>query len=467
MITFIIYLIWAIVLSAIAGLIAFAIRVRYHPRLANHIAFFHPYCAGAGGGERVLWYAIKALQDHDENDMRISIYCATMCSGQSPKSIIDNVKRCFGIELSGEIKFVTCQLYWLIDPTYYPFLTLILQSFGSLIASIECLIRYRPGTFIDTTGFAFTYPVARYIFGCHVACYTHYPTISTDMLERVKESREAHNNRKLISSNPVLSYAKFQYYRLFAYLYGCVGTSAHVVMVNSSWTRDHILQIWQRPCLVVFPPCDTQSLSSLPLSGRSPHIISVAQFRPEKNHIMQLEAFQMVLKSLTPYRQNIRLILLGGVRNAEDQKRVERLRSYADQLGISPNIDWHINASFETLVALLGKSLIGLHTMWNEHFGIGVVEYMAAGLVTVAHNSGGPRSDIVIPFNGSETGFLADDSAQAFSEQITKVLTAFLNEKEDFLQLRACGRLRCQEFSDAAFCQGFVNAMAPILRNKH
>jgi alpha-1,2-mannosyltransferase len=35
--------------------------------------------------------------------------------------------------------------------------------------------------------------------------------------------------------------------------------------------------------------------------------------------------------------------------------------------------------------------------MWNEHFGIGVVEMLAAGLVTVAHDSAGPKMDIVTP----------------------------------------------------------------------
>ena len=44
--------------------------------------------------------------------------------------------------------------------------------------------------------------------------------------------------------------------------------------------------------------------------------------------------------------------------------------------------------------------------MWNEHFGISVVEYMAAGLVTIAHDSGGPRMDIVVPLNDQPTGML-------------------------------------------------------------
>lgn len=43
------------------------------------------------------------------------------------------------------------------------------------------------------------------------------------------------------------------------------------------------------------------------------------------------------------------------------------------------------------------KSLVGLHTMWNEHFGISIVELMAAGLIAVAHDSGGPSMDIVSP----------------------------------------------------------------------
>eukprot|EP00008_Paramoeba_atlantica_P001349 CAMPEP_0201501614 /NCGR_PEP_ID=MMETSP0151_2-20130828/83682_1 /ASSEMBLY_ACC=CAM_ASM_000257 /TAXON_ID=200890 /ORGANISM="Paramoeba atlantica, Strain 621/1 / CCAP 1560/9" /LENGTH=60 /DNA_ID=CAMNT_0047895131 /DNA_START=1046 /DNA_END=1225 /DNA_ORIENTATION=+ len=43
--------------------------------------------------------------------------------------------------------------------------------------------------------------------------------------------------------------------------------------------------------------------------------------------------------------------------------------------------------------------------MWCEHFGIGVVEFMAAGLIPVAHNSGGPKMDIVI----HDTGYLAKD----------------------------------------------------------
>ncbi len=58
--------------------------------------------------------------------------------------------------------------------------------------------------------------------------------------------------------------------------------------------------------------------------------------------------------------------------------------------------------------------------MVDEHFGINVVEFMAcvtstscphnlishqaAGVIPVAHASGGPLQDIIVPYNGEPTG---------------------------------------------------------------
>ena len=43
----------------------------------------------------------------------------------------------------------------------------------------------------------------------------------------------------------------------------------------------------------MFPPCDTVALQQLQLDRKLKrlYLISVAQFRPEKNHRLQLEAF--------------------------------------------------------------------------------------------------------------------------------------------------------------------------------
>lgn len=43
----------------------------------------------------------------------------------------------------------------------------------------------------------------------------------------------------------------------------------------------------------------------------------------------------------------------------------------------------------------MAASKVGLHTMKEEHFGISIVEMMAAGMLTIAHKSGGPLKDIL------------------------------------------------------------------------
>lgn len=70
--------------------------------------------------------------------------------------------------------------------------------------------------YIDTMGYAFTLPLFRYLGGCKVGCYVHYPTISIDMLRRVKARVYAHNNANYVTRNPFLTWIKTLYYQLFA-----------------------------------------------------------------------------------------------------------------------------------------------------------------------------------------------------------------------------------------------------------
>ena len=50
---------------------------------------------------------------------------------------------------------------------------------------------------------------------------------------------------------------------------------------------------------MVFPPCNTSTLQQLPIDRKLKrlYLISVAQFRPEKNHKLQLEAFAHARRS--------------------------------------------------------------------------------------------------------------------------------------------------------------------------
>ena len=96
--------------------------------------------------------------------------------------------------------------------------------------------------------------------------------------------------------------------------------------------------------------------------------------------------------------------------------------------------------------------------MWNEHFGIGVVEMMAAGVVTIAHDSGGPKLDIVTPFEGEPTGMLASDV-----DGYAAAMAEAFRSADGMLALRQRARRSTHRFSDAVFHESFKRAFAPVL----
>lgn len=93
---------------------------------------------------------------------------------------------------------------------------------------------------------------------------------------------------------------------------------------------------------------------------------------------------------------DVMLVMIGSTRNKEDSLLQKALVREAADLGVYGNVRFEVNQPYGVLVKYMAESLIGLHSMWNEHFGISIVEMMAAGLIVIAHNSGGPVMDIVI-----------------------------------------------------------------------
>lgn len=64
------------------------------------IAFFHPYCSSGGGGERVLWKAIQALDElHAEGlSFEIVIYTVDESSENYRKALFEHVQSRFSIK---------------------------------------------------------------------------------------------------------------------------------------------------------------------------------------------------------------------------------------------------------------------------------------------------------------------------------------------------------------------------------
>jgi alpha-1,2-mannosyltransferase len=118
--------------------------------------------------------------------------------------------------------------------------------------------------------------------------------------------------------------------------------------------------------------------------------------------------------------------------------------------------------------------------MTDEHFGIGVVEYMvthllpihfldshsiafqAAGLIPVAHNSAGPKQDIVVDFQGSKTGYLAK-TADEYCKAIHDIL-AMTPQKRRQTQESARKSVLCQ-FSDHTFIKVLGECLDKVFKS--
>jgi alpha-1,2-mannosyltransferase len=97
---------------------------------------------------------------------------------------------------------------------------------------------------------------------------------------------------------------------------------------------------------ILYPPCDTTPDADLTKS-RQNLIISVAQFRPEKNHTMLIEAFSDFLQKLD--QPDYKLVMIGGCRNEGDENRMNDLKKLTVKLNISEKVVFKPNLPFPEL----------------------------------------------------------------------------------------------------------------------
>jgi len=84
---------------------------------------------------------------------------------------------------------------------------------------------------------------------------------------------------------------------------------------------------------------------------------------------------------------------------------------------------------------------------------------MAAGTIVLAHDSGGPKLDIVVDHNGQKTGFLASD-ADSFAACLN---TIFSLDAEMLMEIRRNARESVKRFSDARFTETFLRVTEHLI----
>ncbi|KAM3072630.1 asparagine-linked glycosylation protein [Clarireedia jacksonii] len=437
------------------------------------IGFFHPFCNAGGGGERVLWAAILATQKRWPSAKCI-VYTGDHDVDKS--QIIARVKDRFNIHLHPPtLTFLyLTKRHWVLASAW-PHFTLLGQSIGSLILAWDAFSLVVPDIFVDTMGYAFALGFSKLLFpDVPTGAYVHYPTISTDMLSSLDASSPTGNQGVNAGKGEGMKgKGKRLYWNIFATFYTWVGASIDVVLTNSNWTLDHITSLWgewrrelRKPvATTVYPPVAVEELeekidvSYESESKRQAVVLYIAQFRPEKNHQLILTSFAKFKRSNSPASKDAKLVLIGSVRDDSDSKRVYQLRLLANELKIKDDVEFHLDAPWPNILEWLGKASVGVNGMWNEHFGIGVVEYQAAGLISVVHDSGGPKRDIVTKIDGLPTGFHAT-TAEEFAEGFENALAL---SAEDKVAMRLRARTSAKRFTEEEFAKKWIAGMGQLV----
>jgi glycosyltransferase involved in cell wall biosynthesis len=146
---------------------------------------------------------------------------------------------------------------------------------------------------------------------------------------------------------------------------------------------------------VIYPPVEVRKIlkECVNVSGeeRQDAVITVSRISYEKN----LDVIPLIAYYGKNLGLRVKFIIAGAVKGSRGLNILRRIQKVSKKLNVEDSLLILPNISEEEKIMLFCKSKVYLHPMKNEHFGISVVEAMAAGLPVIVNRSGGPYLDII------------------------------------------------------------------------
>jgi glycosyltransferase involved in cell wall biosynthesis len=222
-----------------------------------------------------------------------------------------------------------------------------------------------------------------------------------------------------------------------------------VLVTNSNYSKKALKKYADRNCLVIYPPVEVKEFATAFLSDkRQDKVVSCGRYSPEKNYENVLEVAKRLKK--------VDFAVVGSFSGEKSTNYYQKLCLTLSEEKLT-NVELLKALEFNNLLALYGKSKIYLHSMKDEHFGIVVLEAMAAGLVPVVYQGGGPWEDILKAKQGYY-GFSYRTAEEAGN--IIKMLLAAENVGKEIVERNRGYTL---EFSDEVFKERFMKLLNKAL----
>ena len=257
------------------------------------VAFFHPYWTNDISQERILWTLVRSILEKSKNEIQVIIYTGDF-AGIS-EEIFQSIKHDFDIDLEihrSSITFIHLYSRFLVDEKNYKIFSLLRFHIGSIIVGFEALVRFIPDIYIDSIGYALTYPCFYYLTSIPIVSYVHHPVIRNDQFD---QALEQYATGALSSKLTVI------YYEILTSIYAWCARHAQVIFCNSLSTKTILESTWNTSAIILlYPPCEIEQLKDSSSIDRdlpsTKSLVSIGQFQSKTNHELQIRIFHQLLQ---------------------------------------------------------------------------------------------------------------------------------------------------------------------------
>ena len=199
---------------------------------------------------------------------------------------------------------------------------------------------------------------------------------------------EGINNPKNFKTKLQLSRRK-EYFKIIKYGYWNLMRNSTVI-TNSEFSRRAIVNaLGLYNIYILSPPIDIETFRNIALMRNGYNetndiILVISRIAPHK----KIENAIKLAKILKDNNVGKGMKIVGNLYYYFFDYYSE-LKQMVLDLGLTDYITFEINASLDKLLSIIRESRVYFHPMVGEHFGMAVLEAMAAGLIPVVPNEGG------------------------------------------------------------------------------
>jgi glycosyltransferase involved in cell wall biosynthesis len=213
------------------------------------------------------------------------------------------------------------------------------------------------------------------------------------------------------------------------------GTRLNLSMANSTFVAGKIRERYGVDSVIVYPPVPG-NFPDIPWEQRRSAAIAIGRMH-------WIKRWEMAIEIVDRVRSRGLDLGLTLINQPDDRDYARRM---AEAAATRPWFRILTDLSRDELAREVAQHRYGIHTMENEHFGIGVAEMVRAGCIPFVHDSGGPVEIVggrtELRFRDAAEGAAAVAAAMsdsALEQRLRAVMTA---QRDLFSVERFCDSLR-------------------------